>query len=315
MICHASFPAIAPPEPNAPESCPPGKTNGATRAKLTVLIPCKNERRNIRECIESVRPIADEILVADSGSTDGTVEIVHQMGGCRVIEHEWTGYADFKNWAMSHASNLWVLIVDADERLTPQLADEIRGVLADPPADVDAYSVRFKTYFMGHLLRFSSWNNPTVRLVRRGRCRYIARRVHESLHVDPARTRRLTGQLLHYSFWSYDEFFEKYARYSKLSAQELRDRGKRAGTYDLLVRPFLRFFQLYLLKGGFLDGAAGIQICMLMAFFYSFAKRARLWEMDAVQRPPRGDVAPEPHVPASPRPAVPPSVEPTRAVA
>jgi glycosyltransferase involved in cell wall biosynthesis len=292
--------------------------------KLTVVIPTRNERRNIRECIESVRPIADEILVADSGSTDGTVEIVRRLGGCRVIKQPWKGYAAFKNRAMSHASCPWILFVDADERLTPELAAEIRVALATSPEDIDAYSVRFKTYFMGHLLRFSSWNNPTVRLVRRGRCKYVARRVHESIEVDPARTRRLKGRLLHFSFWSYDEFFQKYMRYSRLSAEELRIRGKRSSTYGLLVRPFLRFFQLYILQGGFLDGAAGIQVCMLMAFFYSFAKQARLWEMEHVERQPSFQVlaptqispppAPQSHHPPSrrkrPRSAASPPMEP-----
>jgi glycosyltransferase involved in cell wall biosynthesis len=283
--------------------------------KLTVLIPTRNERGNIRECIESVRPIADEILVADSGSTDGTIEIANRTGGCRVIRQPWTGYADFKNRAMSQASHRWILLVDADERLTPELASEIRAVLAAPSDAVDAYSVRFKTYFMGNLLRFSSWNNPAVRLVRRGRCRYMSRRVHESMDVDPARTRRLKGKLLHYSFWSYDEYLEKYTQYSRLSAEELMERGKRASTYDLLVRPFLRFFQLYILNGGFLDGAAGIQVCMLMAFFYSFAKRARLWEMASVQGPSNGHLVPEPHVSAASKRAATRSVEPVRAVA
>jgi glycosyltransferase involved in cell wall biosynthesis len=312
MIRHASSSTSALRQPIASSFCPTCGRKNVRRAKLTVLIPCKNERENIRECIESVRPIADEILVADSGSADGTVEIAESMG-CRVIQHRWTGYANFKNWAMTHALHLWVLIVDADERVTPELAEEIRAVLADPPNDVDAYYVRFKTYFMGHLLRFSSWNNPTLRLLRRGHCRYSARRVHERVNVDPARTRGLKSHLLHYSFWSYDEFFEKYTRYSKLSAEELRDRGKRAGTYDLLVRPFLRFFQLYILKGGFLDGAAGIQVCMLMAFFYSFAKRARLWEMASVQRQTGSRALPETCSPMSPRPAATQSAEPARA--
>jgi glycosyltransferase involved in cell wall biosynthesis len=252
--------------------------------RLTVLIPCMNERQNIPECIESVRSIASEILIADSGSTDGTVEIADRMDGCRVIQHRWTGYANFKNWAMTHASHPWVLSVDADERVTPELAAEIRAVLADAPDDVDAYSVRFKTYFMGHLLRFSSWNNRAVRLFRRDRCRYIATRVHEKLDAAAARTRRLKGQLEHYSFWSYDEYFEKYLRYSKLCAEGLWDRGKRATPFRLLVRPFLRFLYLYILRGGFLDGVAGIQVCMLTAFFYSFSKQARLWEMASVQR-------------------------------
>src|SRR5262245_65872301 len=98
--------------------------------KLTVLIPCKNERLNIKDCIESVRGIADEILVADSGSTDGTLDIVRELGGCRIIEREYVNSANFKNWAIPQAKHEWVLVVDADERVTPDLAEEIRTVLA-----------------------------------------------------------------------------------------------------------------------------------------------------------------------------------------
>ena len=101
--------------------------------KLTVIIPCKNERLNIRPCIESVRAIADEVLVADSGSTDGTLEIVRSMGGCRVIEREYVHSGDFKNWAIPQAAHPWVLILDADERVTPLLATEIKQVLAASP--------------------------------------------------------------------------------------------------------------------------------------------------------------------------------------
>ena len=98
-------------------------------AKLTVLIPCKDERRNIRACIESVQAIADEMLIADSGSTDGTLDIVRDIGGCRIIEREYINSANFKNWAIPQAKHEWVLVVDADERVTPELADEIREVL------------------------------------------------------------------------------------------------------------------------------------------------------------------------------------------
>jgi len=101
------------------------------------------------------------------------------------------------------------------------------------------------------------------------------------MDVDPRRTGRLSSGFLHYSFWSYDEYFEKYSRYSKWAAEDLWARGKRTTIFSLLVRPFLRFFQLYILRGGFLDRVPGIQVCMLMTFFYSFAKQARLWEMES----------------------------------
>lgn len=254
--------------------------------RLTVVIPCKNERLNIRECIESVRSIADQILVADSGSTDDTLEIVRRVGGCEIVEHAWTGYAAFKEWAVSQATHPWVLLVDADERVSKELAAEIQELLSAPPEHIDAYKVSFKAFFMGRPLRFSNWNNLAIRLVRRDRCRFLERRVHEGMDIDPRRTGRLKGKLLHYSFWSYDEFFDKYLRYSKLTAEDMWERGRRTGVLQLLVRPFLRFFQLYVLRGGFLDGLVGIQVCILLAFFYSFTKQARLWEMEyAVARP------------------------------
>ncbi len=251
------------------------------RDKLTVLIPCKNESQNIRACIESVRGIADEILVADSGSTDGTLEIARKSGGCQVIQRDWQGYANFKNWAMSHAQHPWILLLDADERLTPELSEEIRTILSTPEDGIDAYKIPFETYFLGHRLRFSSWNKATVRLVRRGRYRFEPRRVHERLNAAAGRVGQLKGRLLHFSVRTYDQFFAKYAQYSQLAAQDLWEVGKRATVYSLLVRPFLRFLQLYLLRGGFLDGLVGVQVCMLMAFFYSFSKQARLWEMQA----------------------------------
>src|SRR5687767_13978747 len=116
---------------------------------LTNLIPAKNERLNIAACIESVRGIADEILVADSGSTDGTLDIVGSLGGCRSIEREYVISANFKNWAIPQARHEWVLVVYADERVSPELADEIRAVLASEPKH-DAYRMLRDNFFLGH---------------------------------------------------------------------------------------------------------------------------------------------------------------------
>lgn len=262
---------INPPHPTQPKT--------TTMEKLTVMIPCCNEERTIGACIESVLPFADEILVADSGSTDRTIEVVESYPECRLIRHTWNGYCHFKNWALERASHDWVMCLDADERVTPQLADEICEILKNPPEEIAAYSVAFQTYFLGHRVRFSNWNNRSLRLIRR-ECRFRVCRVHENVDISKEQTGRLKNPVLHYSIHSYDQFFEKYARYSKLAAEDMYSCGRRASFWNTLVRPFLRFFHLYVIRGGFLDGLVGIQISMFMSFYYSFAKQARLWEME-----------------------------------
>lgn len=168
--------------------------------KLTVLIPCKNESQNIRDCIESARPVADEILVADSLSTDDTLEIVRGLGGCRIIEREFVDYANFKNWAIPQAAHPWVLVLDADERVTETLAAEIRETLAHDNPALDAYHMRRDNFFLGRQIRHCGWNRSTIiRLFRRDACRYGPARVHEQLDVRSDRVGTLHGKLLHYT--------------------------------------------------------------------------------------------------------------------
>ena len=195
---------------------------------LTVLIPAKNERLNIRPCIESARAIADEILVADSGSSDGTLDIVRQLG-CRIIERELINFSDFKNWAIPQAKHPWVLVLDADERVTPELADEVRLTIANPPEELDGYWIGRENYFMGHRIRHCGWNSDAVfRLFRRDVCRYTNRRVHEAVNVARGRDGRLKGKLRHYTVWNYDRYLAKMAHYTRLGAMDLHDRGRRA---------------------------------------------------------------------------------------
>ena len=145
--------------------------------QLTVLIPAKNERLNIRPCIESAQQVADEILVADSGSTDGTLEIVRRIGGCRIIERELIDFSNFKNWAIPQAKFPWLLVLDADERITPALAAEIRHVLSRPPANRDGFWIGREQFFHGPA-------HPPLRLEsRRGVPLVPPRRV--SLHESP----------------------------------------------------------------------------------------------------------------------------------
>lgn len=245
---------------------------------LTVIIPCRDEQRNIAACIESVQDLAGEIIVADNGSADGTLAIARRLG-CRVIEREFIGYANFKNWAIPQAKHEWVLILDADERMTPQLAGEIRKLLASKP-DCDAYRLRRSDVFFGHAVRCSgSADHYITRLLRRDLCRYKERRVHEEIETNGLRVAQLCGRLLHFTGQDLPTWAAKQLRYGMLGGEEQFAAGKRRGFCHLLCHAPLRFLQLYLLKGGFRDGRAGLVVCM-MAAFYTFLKDARLWELN-----------------------------------
>lgn len=256
------------------------------RERLTVLIPCKNEQRNIKLCIDSVRAVADEIVVADSGSTDGTLDIVRSLGGCRLIHRDYVNSADFKNWAIPQAGNSWVLIVDADERLTPALAAEIRRTLDSPSDGIDGYWIDRRNHYLGHPIRHCGWSPDSVlRLFRRDRSRYQCRWVHAEIQLDSFRVGRLREPMLHFTTWTIDQYVEKLNRYGTWGAQNFRDEEKSPGVVAMFLAAPLRFFQLYFLRLGFLDGVPGFQVCMFAAF-YSFLKKAKLWEMrHAVAQP------------------------------
>lgn len=244
--------------------------------KLTVLVPCKNEERNIRDCLRSVRDIADELLVADSGSTDRTMEIAREFGA-RIIQREYVNSADFKNWAIPQAAHNWVMVVDADERVTPGLAREVRRVLDEGPR-YDAYRVGRIGYFFGHRIRHCGWGRETlIRLFKR-ELRYETKHVHADVVVPSGKIGRLRGELEHYTCWTFEQYFEKFGRYTTWSAMDLAEKGKKATLLKMLYKPLFRFLRQYVLQLGFLDGKAGLVLCGLSAFSV-FTRYAKLWAM------------------------------------
>lgn len=247
--------------------------------KLTVLIPCKNERANIRECIRSAKQVADEVLVADSLSTDDTLDLVRAEGGCRIIERAHVNFSDFKNWAIPQARCEWVLVLDADERITPELASEIEKLLSGEPA-YDSYDIRRTTFFLGQRIRFSGYQNDAVRrLFRRDECRYEdGRSVHEFLLTPSGKVGKLRGKLDHYTTIDLTHFCAKQNDYSTKMAADRFRKGKKPSLLRTLCYGPLRFAQLYLLRLGFLDGFAGLIVCGIGAY-YAFLKDAKLWAM------------------------------------
>jgi len=248
--------------------------NAAGRRPLSVIVTTFNEQVNIAECLESVL-WADEILVVDSFSTDRTVEIARGFP-VTVLQREYFGSAAQKNWSLDRVKHEWVLIIDADERVPEPLAREILTLLAgDPPAN--GYYIRRQNVFIDEVIRHSGWStDKVVRLFRRDKGRYPNRRVHADLEIDgPVPV--LRSPFLHYTFRSFDQYFGKFLNYAEWgAAQAFRD-GRRAGLVEIGFRPTWRFFRMYVLQAGFLDGLHGLVLCALQAFGV-FLKYARLWE-------------------------------------
>jgi glycosyltransferase involved in cell wall biosynthesis len=247
-------------------------------AKLTVLLTCKNERANIGPCLDSIAALADELLVADSGSTDGTLEYVRSRGDCRIIEREYRTAGDFKNWAIPQASHEWVLILDCDERVTPQLAAEVQQLLAGQPK-YDAYWMGRANHLMGHRVRYTDWaRDRLVRLFRRDLGRYEGPSDHGNVVVPTGKYGAIQTPLDHYTLWSWETYLRKFDRYTRVQAEQWHAEGRRPSYRRMFISPPLRFFRDFVVHRGFLDGMVGLQISWMSAF-YTFMKQARLWEL------------------------------------
>jgi glycosyltransferase involved in cell wall biosynthesis len=244
------------------------------RQRVSVIITTFNEEVNVAECIESAL-WADEIVLVDSFSTDRTVEIARGYP-IQILQREYFGSAAQKNWAMDRVGNEWVLIIDADERVTEPLAGEILATLAQAPT-VNGYYIRRENVFIDKVIRHSGWStDKVVRLFRKDKGRYPNRRVHADLEIEgPVPV--LEHAFLHYTFRTFDQYFPKFLNYAEWgAAQAFRD-GRRAGMAELVVRPWWRFTRTYFLQAGFLDGKHGFVLCALQAFGV-LLKYARLWE-------------------------------------
>ena len=243
--------------------------------KLTVLVPCYNNEDILRDCLDSVK-WADEILVVDSGSTDRTREIAAEYT-TRTLVHPYENSAAQKNWAIPQATHEWVMVIDTDERATPELQREIQTLLATEPP-LDAYAIWRLNHFFGIAIRRCGWERDDVIRIFRKDLRYHQRHVHADIAVDAARVGHLRGRLLHYTYNTFDQYFEKFSRYTTWSAKDLLAEGARPTAINLLGRPMWRFFRQFILRQGFRDGIPGLILCGLAAVSV-FTKYAKLWGM------------------------------------
>ena len=243
---------------------------------ISAVIITLDEEKNIRRCLESLT-WAREIVVVDSGSTDATVEIAREFTD-RVVTHPFEGYVGQKNFALDQASGEWVLSLDADEVVTPQLLDRIREVWPRERQRYDGFTVNRLSRFSGRWIRRCGWYpDRKLRLFKRSRGRWEGDDLHEKVRLDGP-VMDLNADLLHYTYQNLSENVRKIQSYSTIFARAQYDRGRRASLWDLLIRPPAKFLKAYLLKGGFMEGCHGL-ILSITATFYVFLKYAKLWEL------------------------------------
>jgi len=251
--------------------------DGVDMGKLSVVVVSYNEEANLGKCLSSVS-WADEIVVVDSFSQDRTVEIARRFTD-RVFQHPWLGYGKQKNLALDRATFPWVLSLDADEVVSPELAQEIRSVLGGE-IQVSGFALPRMTWYLGRFLRHCWYPDYKVRLFRKDRARWKEQDVHETVLLDGP-CGRLRHPLFHYSFRSVHAHLEALQRYTSLSARQDRLQGRRFPMHRLLGSPWVMFLKLYVLKRGFLDGVPGL-IASVLSAFHEFVKYAKLYELHQV---------------------------------
>lgn len=292
-----------------PDDCPfdTGFRSQSEKVPLSVLIPTRNEERNLVACLQSV-DWADEIIVFDSHSTDGTLDLAREAG-VTVIQREFDSFATHKNWALDNIEfgHDWVLLLDADERITEPLADEIMVAVGQADAAIAGYYIARQTLFCGRWIRHGGvYPDYNLRLLKRGFGRFEDRLVHEHIILDGA-AGYFKNHLIHDDDKGFERYLERHNHYTSLEAVEIvrlrQGKGKAMLAGDLSVpgpprrrwfknfaqrwlpfRPLCVFFYMYVLKAGFLDGGIGLRYCLLKMFF-EYQIEIKVRELDNFQSP------------------------------
>jgi glycosyltransferase involved in cell wall biosynthesis len=256
------------------------------REKISACITCFNEEHNIRRCLESVR-WCDEIVVVDSFSTDLTVQLCREYTD-RVFQHPWQGYIGQKNFIREKATHPWVLYIDADEEVSPELRAEIIAVLESGDSHFVGYEFPRMVNYLEQWIRHGEWY-PDVKLRLFLKAKGISggQEPHDQVLVNGP-VKRLKGHLWHYTYDDLHDQLITLNRYSTITANEKFKQAEKFRWLDFLFRPSLRFLKAYFLKRGFLDGRRGFLIAAISSFGVAM-KYAKLWELELGSRPPRNE--------------------------
>lgn len=251
----------------------PGGAKGCA-VKLSAAVITKNEEKKIGDCLDSLS-FADEIVVIDCGSTDRTAEIAESKGA-KVIFHQWEGHIGQKNYAVGQTTGQWVLSLDADERVSAKLREEIQRALSNPVAD--GYAIPRLVYYINRWIRHCGWYPARkVRLFRRDKGRWTGENPHDRIELE-GRCENLNGDIYHLSFDSISEHLQTIDHFTEIAAREKAAKNERAGFWPIVFRPPVTFIKMYFLKLGFLDGLPGF-ILSILSTYHVFCKYVKISEM------------------------------------
>ena len=244
--------------------------------KITAIIPTFNEEANIERALRSVQ-WADEVIVADSYSTDRTLQIAKSFGA-KILQRKFDTHARQKNWAIEQAQHEWIFILDADEKVKPELEQEIKSVLAGQNLAFAAFWVRRDNYFMGQLVKYSGWQgDKVIRLFSKQHCRYNDKNVHEEIETN-GKVSVLKNRIEHYTYRGLAQYLQKFDHYTWLGAKDRLAHHQPITLLHLAGKPAFRFFKHYVIQLGFLDGKVGFVISYMSAVSV-FMRNLKLWRL------------------------------------
>lgn len=250
--------------------------------KLSGVLITFNEEEKVESALESLASVCDEIIVVDSFSTDRTPSICRRFTD-RVIQRAWPGYREQKQFAADQARCEWILSLDADERLSPELQGALLAWKESSAEEPAGFYLPRLTFFLGRWIRHTTWYPDwQLRLYRKSAGRWTGGHVHERVSVRGS-TGRFDGHIHHYTYSSLSEYLQQLERFSELAALDYRERGRTTGPVQMLFYPPFVFFKNFVVKAGFLDGVPGLVVSTLAATS-TFFKLARLWELQSAGR-------------------------------
>jgi len=257
------------------------------KPSLSIILITLNEQRNIIRCLGSVRFSKkvfpkQEIIVVDAESVDQTASLARKFGA-KVFVRRWKGYTDQKNWALAKASGDWILSLDADEELTPELIAEIETKAAIAAAEVNGFWIKRKTFFLDKWMRHCGWwPDFQLRLVRQGKSYNTDEPLHAGLEVK-GQTLQMEEPMNHYPVETVHQYLEKINRYSALDVMAMKPKKKKYWPYYLTAAPFMTFIRTFISRQGYKDGWHGLVLCGLDSF-HDFCRYAKLWEKEILKR-------------------------------